>query len=148
MTIITEFHDLNDYYYRISWEFQHYFFKILSWNNGLSKSKLHVGTVNANGNILCFHHDPGNCIILYEKVYNRRHREWEMTIDFSPAYSRYTCRGLFERHKLLFSFHMCAKILEASGKINLDEYNFFLRGGVVSYVFLPHRWGYRTTGLM
>ena len=26
---------------------------------------------------------------------------------------------------------MCAKILEASGKLNLDEYNFFLRGGVV-----------------
>ncbi|XP_065644391.1 dynein axonemal heavy chain 2 isoform X2 [Hydra vulgaris] len=47
------------------------------------------------------------------------------------AVYRYTCRGLFEKHKLLFSFQMCAKILEASGKINIDEYNFFLRGGVV-----------------
>ena len=45
---------------------------------------------------------------------------------------RYTCRGLFERHKLLFSFQMCSKILEAAGKLNMDEYNFFLRGGVVS----------------
>lgn len=27
---------------------------------------------------------------------------------------------------------MCAKILETSGKLNMDEYNFFLRGGVVS----------------
>ena len=44
---------------------------------------------------------------------------------------RYTCRGLFERHKLLFSFQMCAKILEASGKLNMDEYNFLLRGGVL-----------------
>ena len=44
---------------------------------------------------------------------------------------RYTCRGLFERHKLLFSFQMCSKILEASGKLNMDEYSFFLRGGVV-----------------
>jgi len=26
---------------------------------------------------------------------------------------------------------MCTKIMEASGKINMDEYNFFLRGGVV-----------------
>ena len=26
---------------------------------------------------------------------------------------------------------MCSKILEVSGKINMDEYNFFLRGGVV-----------------
>lgn len=39
-----------------------------------------------------------------------------------------------ERHKLLFSFQMCAKILETSGKLNMDEYNFFLRGGVVSWV--------------
>lgn len=28
---------------------------------------------------------------------------------------------------------MCAKILETSGKLNMDEYNFFLRGGVVSW---------------
>ncbi|XP_038624757.1 dynein heavy chain 2, axonemal [Tachyglossus aculeatus] len=47
------------------------------------------------------------------------------------AVYRYTCRTLFERHKLLFSFQMCAKILETSGKLNMDEYNFFLRGGVV-----------------
>ena len=45
---------------------------------------------------------------------------------------RYTCRGLFERHKLLFSFQMCAKILEAAQKLNIDEYQFFLKGGVVS----------------
>ncbi|XP_063305793.1 dynein axonemal heavy chain 2 [Pelobates fuscus] len=47
------------------------------------------------------------------------------------AVYRYTCRALFERHKLLFSFQMCAKILEVSGKLNMDEYNFFLRGGLV-----------------
>uniref|UniRef100_A0A9J7YNX9 Dynein axonemal heavy chain 2 n=1 Tax=Cyprinus carpio carpio TaxID=630221 RepID=A0A9J7YNX9_CYPCA len=47
------------------------------------------------------------------------------------AVYRYTCRGLFECHKLLFSFHMCAKILEASRKLNIDEYSFFLRGGLV-----------------
>lgn len=52
------------------------------------------------------------------------------------AVYQYTCRGLFERHKLLFSFQMCAKILEAGAKLNLDEYNFFLRGGVVSLVLL------------
>ncbi|XP_033636218.1 dynein heavy chain 2, axonemal-like isoform X2 [Asterias rubens] len=47
------------------------------------------------------------------------------------AVYRFTCRGLFEKHKLLFSFQMCTKILEAAGKLNMDEYNFFLRGGVV-----------------
>lgn len=52
------------------------------------------------------------------------------SLSLSP---RYTCRTLFEHHKLLFSFQMCAKILETSGKLNMDEYNFFLRGGVVSW---------------
>ena len=42
-----------------------------------------------------------------------------------------TCRGLFEEHKLLFSFQMAVKILGASGKLNRDEYDFFLRGGIV-----------------
>ncbi|XP_059574595.1 dynein axonemal heavy chain 2 isoform X3 [Alligator mississippiensis] len=47
------------------------------------------------------------------------------------AVYRYACRGLFECHKLLFSFHMCAKILEVAGSLHTDEYSFFLRGGVV-----------------
>ncbi|XP_074478915.1 dynein axonemal heavy chain 2 [Sebastes fasciatus] len=47
------------------------------------------------------------------------------------AVYRYTCRGLFENHKLLFSFQICVKILEVAGKLNMDEYNFFLRGGIV-----------------
>ncbi|CAG9862849.1 unnamed protein product [Phyllotreta striolata] len=42
-----------------------------------------------------------------------------------------TCRALFEQHKLLFSFHMCMKILKGQGKINLIEYNFLLKGGIV-----------------
>ncbi|XP_023311334.1 dynein heavy chain 2, axonemal [Anoplophora glabripennis] len=49
------------------------------------------------------------------------------------TYSVYTntCRALFEQHKLLFSFHMCIKILTAQGKIVPAEYNFLLKGGVV-----------------
>ncbi|XP_068440309.1 dynein axonemal heavy chain 2 [Clinocottus analis] len=46
------------------------------------------------------------------------------------AVYKYTCRGLFECHKLLFSFQMCAKILVVAGKLNQDEYSFFLRGGL------------------
>ncbi|XP_078053365.1 dynein heavy chain 2, axonemal kl-2 [Augochlora pura] len=42
-----------------------------------------------------------------------------------------TCRGLFETHKLLFSFNMCIKILDAQGKISRHEYTFLLRGGIV-----------------
>lgn len=44
---------------------------------------------------------------------------------------RYTCRGLFEIHKLLFSFQMCVRIMETAGKLDMNEYNFFLRGGIV-----------------
>jgi len=44
---------------------------------------------------------------------------------------RSTCRALFEMHKLLFSFQICSKVLQGAGKMNLDEYNFFLRGGQV-----------------
>ncbi|KAL0267127.1 UNVERIFIED_CONTAM: hypothetical protein PYX00_009482 [Menopon gallinae] len=49
------------------------------------------------------------------------------------TYSVYknTCRGLFEMHKLLFSFYMCIKVLDNMGKVNPHEYNFFLKGGVV-----------------
>lgn len=44
---------------------------------------------------------------------------------------RNTCRGLFEKHKLLFSFHMCVKILDDAGKLNRIEYGFLLNGGIV-----------------
>uniref|UniRef100_A0A7S1IC30 Dynein heavy chain n=1 Tax=Eutreptiella gymnastica TaxID=73025 RepID=A0A7S1IC30_9EUGL len=42
-----------------------------------------------------------------------------------------TCRGLFEKHKLLFSFHMAARILAARNELNIEEYAFFLKGGQV-----------------
>ncbi|XP_012153483.1 dynein heavy chain 2, axonemal kl-2 [Megachile rotundata] len=42
-----------------------------------------------------------------------------------------TCRGLFEKHKLLFSFNMCIKILDAQNKVIPAEYAFLLRGGIV-----------------
>ncbi|XP_075914114.1 dynein axonemal heavy chain 2-like [Petromyzon marinus] len=56
-----------------------------------------------------------------------------VNLNSHHTYSVYrsTCRGLFDRHKLLFSFHMCAKILQAAGKLHHEEYAFFLRGGVV-----------------
>nr|XP_034179953.1 dynein heavy chain 2, axonemal [Osmia lignaria] len=47
------------------------------------------------------------------------------------ALYKYTCRGLFEQHKLLFSFNMCIKILEAQSKVMQVEYAFLLRGGIV-----------------
>eukprot|EP01135_Chromosphaera_perkinsii_P000405 Nk52_evm52s78 gene=Nk52_evmTU52s78 len=42
-----------------------------------------------------------------------------------------TCRGLFEKHKLLFAFQMGVKILQSSNRLNVEEYRFFLKGGQV-----------------
>ncbi|TYZ61865.1 hypothetical protein PybrP1_000798 [[Pythium] brassicae (nom. inval.)] len=64
----------------------------------------------------------------------------------------YACRGLFERHKLLFSLQMCIRVLQSVGKMPQDEYEFLLKGGsslaqddrVANYAseFLPDQaWG-------
>ncbi|XP_037533396.1 dynein heavy chain 2, axonemal [Nematolebias whitei] len=51
--------------------------------------------------------------------------------DLEDEILRYTCQGLFEAHKLLFSFQMCVKFLEVTGNLNESEYNFLLRKGLV-----------------
>ena len=47
------------------------------------------------------------------------------------AVYEYTCRGLFERHKLLFSLQLCFRILESENKVPKPEFDFFCFGGVV-----------------
>lgn len=42
------------------------------------------------------------------------------------------CRGLFEHHKLLFSFQICIKLLIMENKINIDEFDFLINGGIES----------------
>lgn len=42
-----------------------------------------------------------------------------------------TCRGLFEIHKLLFSFQITVSLLTADGRIPAHELEFFLKGGIV-----------------
>ena len=38
--------------------------------------------------------------------------------------------GLFERHKLLFSFQMTIKIMQADEKLNQEELDFFIKGNI------------------
>lgn len=37
-------------------------------------------------------------------------------------------RGLFERHKVCFSFMLCVEIMKQAGLVTLEEWNFFIRG--------------------
>jgi dynein heavy chain len=49
----------------------------------------------------------------------------------TEAVYTYTCRALFEKHKLLFAFQLCASKLKSDNKLDMDEYKFFLKGGNV-----------------
>jgi dynein heavy chain, axonemal len=40
----------------------------------------------------------------------------------------YTCTGIFERHKLMFSFQMTCMIMEGENRLNRPELDFFLKG--------------------
>ena len=40
----------------------------------------------------------------------------------------FTCMGIFERHKLMFSFQMTSMILDVAGRLNHEEQEFFLKG--------------------
>ncbi|KAF0978551.1 hypothetical protein FDP41_002371 [Naegleria fowleri] len=51
----------------------------------------------------------------------------EMLNEFHTyEFYKKTCQGLFEKHKLLFIFHLCIKLLQSEGKLNSEEYDFFL----------------------
>ncbi|XP_030074215.1 dynein axonemal heavy chain 10 [Microcaecilia unicolor] len=42
----------------------------------------------------------------------------------------YGCTGLFEKHKLLYSFNMTIKIEQAYGRVPQEELDFFLKGNI------------------
>ncbi|XP_022110107.1 dynein heavy chain 1, axonemal-like isoform X1 [Acanthaster planci] len=48
------------------------------------------------------------------------------------------CRSLFEKHKLMFAFLLCVRIMQNDGKINMDEWRFLLSGGTTIPKELPN----------
>ncbi|XP_066430423.1 dynein axonemal heavy chain 6 isoform X2 [Eleutherodactylus coqui] len=52
------------------------------------------------------------------------------TLLTQTLFSSYTnvSRGLFEQHKLIYSFMLCIEIMRQKGEITDSEWNFFLRG--------------------
>ncbi|NWZ55127.1 DYH1 protein, partial [Haliaeetus albicilla] len=41
------------------------------------------------------------------------------------------CRSLFEKHKLMFAFLVCVRILMNDGQIDMDEWRYLLSGGTI-----------------
>ena len=63
-----------------------------------------------------------------DPVLSKRLSKIKETLKY--AVYNYACTGLFERHKLMFSFQMTIKLLEAEGHIVNSELNFFLKGDI------------------
>jgi dynein heavy chain len=80
----------------------------------------------------------------FSKLFNRRldksqkseHLEERLNIlinDITESFFVNICRGLFEKDKLLYAFLNASSILRRSGAINIDEWNFFLRGSATDF---------------
>eukprot|EP00605_Chrysophyceae_sp_TOSAG23-4_P000236 GSChrysophyteH1.ASY1.ANO1.273.1 assembled CDS len=52
---------------------------------------------------------------------------FNLSID-SSRIANYTCRGLFEEHKLLFSLSLCSQIMRSKSTLVQDEFDFFSMG--------------------
>jgi dynein heavy chain len=56
----------------------------------------------------------------------------------TQAVYNYTCRGLFEAHKLLFSLQLCFRIMESAGKLPQEEFDYFGMGpGLIDRAMQP-----------
>lgn len=67
-----------------------------------------------------------------EKKEKLEERRTLLINDITESFYLNICRGLFEKDKLLYSFMMASKIQINDGEINLEEWNYYLRGGTSS----------------
>ncbi|XP_039735198.1 dynein axonemal heavy chain 10 [Pteropus medius] len=65
---------------------------------------------------------------LPDSILMKRLRNIMDTLTFNIY--NYGCTGLFESHKLLFSFNMTIKIEQAEGRVPQEELEFFLKGNI------------------
>jgi dynein heavy chain, axonemal len=67
----------------------------------------------------------------------------KITDTLKYAVYNYSCTGLFEKHKLMFSFQMTMKLMEADGNLDPIELNFFLKGDIsLDQVSTPKPFGW------
>nr|XP_009665828.1 PREDICTED: dynein heavy chain 1, axonemal [Struthio camelus australis] len=60
-------------------------------------------------------------------------KERIMNINNYVTFSLYSnvCRSLFEKHKLMFAFLVCVRIMMNEGQIDMDEWRYLLSGGAI-----------------
>jgi len=77
-----------------------------------------------------------------EEEIDTNERVKNLNLEFTLDLYRNVCRSLFERHKLLFSFLLCTKILFGANEIDLGEWRFFLAGpsGSLDIIANPTDW--------
>lgn len=63
-----------------------------------------------------------------EKAEDVRKRCKLIRADITKGFYENICRGLFEKHKILFAFMIAMKIDRNEGRVNPREWNYFLRG--------------------
>ena len=63
-----------------------------------------------------------------KKDNNLDNRLRNMTDTVTRSIYDYTCTGIFERHKLMFSFQMTCMIMNGDGRLNNSMLDFFLKG--------------------
>merc|ERR1712138_251388 len=53
----------------------------------------------------------------------------QINVAHTLSVYQYTCRGLFERDKLLFALQLCLRIMTSENKVPTQEFDFLCRGG-------------------
>jgi len=71
----------------------------------------------------------GRCLVDSDQNPNLEQRLENILVYTTEVVYENICRGLFERHKLVFSSAICFQILRHRGEIDDSEWNFFIRGG-------------------
>ncbi|KAL7754338.1 hypothetical protein RI367_000319 [Sorochytrium milnesiophthora] len=69
------------------------------------------------------------CIVDSDKGFDLERHIVNLCRDITFTVFSNVSRGLFEQHKLIFSFMMCVEIMRNRGDIGDAEWNYFLRGG-------------------
>jgi dynein heavy chain len=72
-------------------------------------------------------------VFVYSLDQAKKHVNLDTRLDYmnkslTENFYDYTCTGIFEKHKLMFSFQLCSMIMDNAGTLDRRELDFFLKG--------------------